>query len=225
MPQYFPQLLFGSAGVLCFAFALMEWNVRRRLALFSLSVGGFSLVCLLPGGALAQPPELPAMHQLGDGDKFQAAMLPRQEVKQILAQIEKTSFDWPDSWDSELRTRRVSLGDQEGLIVQGTSLLCGGTGNCQTWIFRRLRGRWTALFESQAPVIAGFGFLQKRSNGIRDLVAVTNAGGDRHIYTVFIFDGSRYRERQCYERTADGKEKLATMTSVPCTPRPAPTKP
>jgi hypothetical protein len=27
MPQYFPQLLFGSEGALCFALVLMEWNV------------------------------------------------------------------------------------------------------------------------------------------------------------------------------------------------------
>jgi hypothetical protein len=45
MLQYFPQLLFGSVGALCFALVLMEWNVRHRLALLSLSVAGFSLVC------------------------------------------------------------------------------------------------------------------------------------------------------------------------------------
>jgi hypothetical protein len=179
----------------------------------------FSLMFSFPDSALAQPPELPPMHQLDDREKFKIARLPHQEVEQILAQIQETSFDWPDSWASELRARRVSLGDQEGLIVQGTKLLCGGTGNCQTWVFRRLHGRWTALFESQAPVIAGFGFLPNGSNGIRDLVTVTNAGGKRDVYTVFVFDGSRYRERRCYERSADGKEKPGSITSVPCMPR------
>ena len=45
MPQNFPPLLFGSVSVLGFALALMEWKVRRRQALVSLCVAGFSLLC------------------------------------------------------------------------------------------------------------------------------------------------------------------------------------
>lgn len=54
MPEHFPQLLFGSVGALCFALALMEWNVRRRLALISLSLGGFSLLCFAADHAWAR---------------------------------------------------------------------------------------------------------------------------------------------------------------------------
>jgi len=31
--------------------------------------------------------------------------------------------------------------------VRGTNLLCGTTGNCQTWVFRSVNGRWASLFE------------------------------------------------------------------------------
>src|ERR1700737_4947634 len=54
MPQYFPQLLFGSVGALCFGLVLIEWNVRHRLALLSLSVAGFSLVCFAVDHAWAR---------------------------------------------------------------------------------------------------------------------------------------------------------------------------
>ena len=54
MPQYFPQLLFGSVGALCLALVLIEWNVQRRLALLSLSVAGFSLVCFAADHAWAR---------------------------------------------------------------------------------------------------------------------------------------------------------------------------
>ena len=161
------------------------------------------------------------MHRLEDSDKVQIARLSRKEIKQIVLQIEETSFDWPDSWDSELRARRVSLGDREGLVVQGTKLLCGGTGNCQTWVFGRAQGRWTSLFEGQAPVISGYGFSPERSNGLMDLVTVSNAGGDRDLYTFYVFDGARYREHLCYERRAGGGEQPGAMTSMPCTPHPA----
>jgi hypothetical protein len=190
-----------------------EANVAARLIIPAVAL---MVVCAV--GARAQTPELPPMSQLGAGDKFQGAKLPRQEVEQIIAQVETTSFDWPDSWDSELRIRRVSLGDQEGVIVQGTNLLCGGSGNCQTWILHQLEGRWTGLLENQAHLISGFGLLPNLSNGIRDLVTVTNAGGNRDLYTFFVFDGSRYRERRCYE-AVNGKEKPGTMTSAPCAAR------
>jgi len=40
------------------------------------------------------------------------------ERKQIIDQVENTSFDAPDSWDTELRVRRISLGQADGLIIE-----------------------------------------------------------------------------------------------------------
>jgi len=41
-------------------------------------------------------------------------------MKQIYESLESTSFDTPDSWEKELRTRRVSLGNGKELVVQGS---------------------------------------------------------------------------------------------------------
>src|SRR5260370_12066655 len=46
MPEYFPAVLFASAGALCIAIAIAEWNVRRRLAISLVALGGCSIVCL-----------------------------------------------------------------------------------------------------------------------------------------------------------------------------------
>src|ERR1700726_2347759 len=54
MPEYFPAVLFASAGALCIALAIAEWNVRRRLAISLLALGGFSLVCLAANHAWAR---------------------------------------------------------------------------------------------------------------------------------------------------------------------------
>src|SRR5262249_37615621 len=83
------------------------------------------------------PRKINWLKDLSLDETFLAAKLDAVERKQIIDQVEKTSFDVPDSWESELRVRRVSLGEAEGLIVRGTQLLCGGTGNCETWVFRR----------------------------------------------------------------------------------------
>src|SRR5216683_234706 len=54
MPEYFPALLFASSGALCLALAIAEWNGRRRLALSSLALGGFSLICFAANHAWAR---------------------------------------------------------------------------------------------------------------------------------------------------------------------------
>lgn len=74
------------------------------------------------GTALAQPLRLPAMESLKTSETFQATNLSSAETARIFKQIEETSFDYPDSWQSELRVRRVSLGDTDGLVIQGTKL-------------------------------------------------------------------------------------------------------
>ncbi len=54
MPEHFPAILFASSGALCIALAIAEWKIRRLLALSSLAVGGFSLVCFAANYAWAR---------------------------------------------------------------------------------------------------------------------------------------------------------------------------
>ena len=65
---------------------------------------------------------------------FEAAGVSAGEQKQILEVVEQSAFDTPESWIKELHIKRVDLGETPGLLIQGTNLLCGGTGNCQVWI-------------------------------------------------------------------------------------------
>src|ERR1700676_3630522 len=145
------------------------WGPYSRTLVFILLTG-----MLLSRLSLAQPIPLPTMHSVSEGQAFQTAKLPSTEVEGVLKQVEKTSFDYPDSWQAELRVRRVSLGDADGLIVGGTNLLCGGTGNCQTWVFRRSNGIWKAMFEQQVPIVSAFGFSNERSRGIKNLVTIAH---------------------------------------------------
>jgi hypothetical protein len=153
------------------------------------------------GPLLAQSIWIPTMQKaLAEFETFKAAKLSSNEANGILKQIEETSFDYPDSWQSELRVRRLSLGDRDGLVVRGTRLLCGGTGNCQTWVFRQqANGRWVSMFQRQAPIISAFGFADHTSRGIRDLVTLAHASAETSSYKVFAFDGNFYREAECYE--------------------------
>ena len=65
---------------------------------------------------------------LGTADTFAAAKLTKKEVTQLVPVLEQLAYDIPDSWKTELRARRIDLGNTEGLVFEGTNLLCGGTG-------------------------------------------------------------------------------------------------
>jgi hypothetical protein len=165
--------------------------------------------------ASSLPKKIHWLKDLGDNETFLAAKLTAAERKQIIDQVEKTSFDVPDSWESELRVRRVSLGEPDGLVIRGTQMLCGGTGNCETWIFRRSQGNWFNLFEQEAPIVSGFGFEQEATGGIKNLFVSANSSAAKESRILFKFDGNFYRQSECYEVSVNGAapEKIK---KVPC---------
>ncbi|HEX7970175.1 MAG TPA: hypothetical protein VF502_18270, partial [Stellaceae bacterium] len=101
--------------------------------------------CCVAGTALAQDLDFAAIPPLTEKDSVAAAKLSPAEVKQIFDQVEQTSFDTPDSWETELRLRRLPIAGGDGVVVRGTALLCGGTGSCETWLFRRANGAWANM--------------------------------------------------------------------------------
>ena len=133
---------------------------------------------------------------------FRAAGLSAVEIRQVVAQVENSSFDTPDSWDEELRVRRVPWVESEVLVVRGTRLLCGATGNCQVWVFRRAGKQWRSTFEKDAPLASGLGFTDRTTAGLNDLLLVSSLGGDKDRYTHYRFDGKFYRRAECFDVTA-----------------------
>src|SRR3989442_850263 len=113
--------------------------------------------------------------------------------------------------------RRLSLGTVAGLVLRGTNLLCGATGNCQTWVFRQSNGRWVGKFAQEAPIASGFGFEQQSSHGIKNLVLTSHWSAGTSLYTVFHFDGKVYAQTDCYTvgagATAGGKRQTPCRAS------------
>jgi len=155
------------------------------------------------------------LKDLRENETFLAAKLTAPERKQISEQVEKSSFDVPDSWDAELLVRQVSLGATDGLVIRGSKLLCGGTGNCQTWVFRRSQGNWLNLFEQEAPVVSGFGFDEEGSGGIKNLLVSANSSAEKEARTLFKFDGKFYRQSECYGVSLRGGREQK-VEKVPC---------
>jgi hypothetical protein len=137
------------------------------------------------------------MQSLSQKDSFGAAKLSAKETHEILDGVEQSAYDTPDSWEAELRLRRVNLGDTPGIVVQGTSMLCGGTGNCQTWVFRKTSDRWVSMMAGdQAPIASGFEFGTTFTHGIRDFTITSNSSAAASKRVTLKFDGKFYQAQQ-----------------------------
>jgi hypothetical protein len=133
----------------------------------------------------------------GPKDTFSTARLAASEIREILAGVERSAYDTPESWRTELRVKGVDLGTAEGIVLQGTKLLCGGTGNCQVFVFRRAHGHWVTLFgDEQAPIGESFELGPGSSHGIKDFSVVTNISADASERVTYVFDGRLYRRKE-----------------------------
>lgn len=133
------------------------------------------------------------MH-LGPADTIDSAHLSETEIKEIVAAAEASAYDTPPSWQSELRLKRVDLAGTPGLAVQGSKLLCGATGNCQTWIFRKNGDHWKSLFgNDEAPIVEGLRLGSATTRGVPDLTVWSNTSAEASRKAVYKFDGEKYR--------------------------------
>jgi len=136
------------------------------------------------------------MQSLGSRDTFAAAKLSAREAQEVIDAVEISAYDTPDFWKKELRVKRVDLGSYPGLVVQGSNLLCGATGNCQLWIFRKAGGKWLSMFGSdQAPIAEGFQLGPARSQGVKDLAIAANSSAEASQRVTYKFDGKQYRAK------------------------------
>lgn len=132
---------------------------------------------------------------LATADTFAAAKLMQKEVSQLIPALQELAYDIPDSWNTELRAKRIDLGSNPGLVLEGSNLLCGGTGNCQIFVFRRANDRWVSLFQGQAPICEAFTFEPGTTNGIKNLTVTTNQSAETAQRVTYQFDGQFYRSK------------------------------
>ena len=117
------------------------------------------------------------------------------EIRQLVAGLEPLAYDEPDSWSKELRVKRIDLAGGPGLVLQGKKLLCGGTGNCQLFVFRQVNGKWISLFDKQAPIGEAFEVGPGCTNGIKDFSVIANSSAEAEHRVTYKFDGKFYRSK------------------------------
>ncbi len=149
-----------------------------------IGVGGALLIAMFA----AQP------RPIAPGVRLSRTGLSAEERREIVAAVARSAYDAPDSWEEELSATRIDLGASPGIVLRGTKLLCGATGNCQLFVMRKANGRWVSLFgDDQAPLAESFELGPGVTRGIKDLTVVTNSSAETGQRIRYRFDGQIYR--------------------------------
>ena len=139
-----------------------------------------------------------------------------QEKKDILQLISKDA-DFKDYKADELAqgftAKKVDLnkdGQPEYIATLGGNL-CGANANCPTWVLGKTSSEYKSLYHGNGRQL----IVEKGSTNKYRNLRVEAAGTAILSYrTIYAFDGSMYKENQCFEFQSSGKK--TKKVSVQC---------
>jgi hypothetical protein len=103
-------------------------------------------------------------------------------------------------------------GQPEYLATLGP-FLCGTTGNCLTWVYRKTGDEYKLLLRTSGRQL----LLEKSSTGgFRDLRMEAGHSADKQDFSIYKFDGNKYLARVCYSQTYSGKGRKPKITRWKC---------
>ena len=87
-----------------------------------------------------------------------------------------------------------SDGINEFIVRGNSSLLCGGTGNCQTWIYKKSGSSYKKLLETSGEYL----LIKKTStNSYKDIFVKDHDSAYSSYQMTFKFDRNKYKESKC----------------------------
>ena len=181
----------------------------RIPALMSMMICALMATMSQPTAASAQEFKMSGnMYSSHGGRPISDLALSQQEISDLLSMVLSTGLDDEDMRSAaalrkELDGRHIDMGEgaDKGLILQGTHTLCGATGNCATWLFRRAGTTWKLLGpRNSAPLAASFGFTATKHNNLRNLVIFNNTSAGSGTVEVWQFNGTVYESKECYSQ-------------------------
>lgn len=159
---------------------------------------------LLPLAAAAAPIEFKAFPLPADADTFVQSGLRPAARKEILENVALTAYDRPESWEAELRVRHERVGPWHVAIVRGTSMLCGATGNCQTWLFRLDGSHWhNVIAAGQAPIVDAISLTRAGRSRPWRLATRTRISAEESRFAGYRFDGRLFQRTRCQVSAVD----------------------
>lgn len=148
-------------------------------------------------------------------DKILSAVLNDLRKRKDFIEDLKFYLDKGESWSCEdilYVTQSVDLngdGVNEKVVRGKNTLLCGGTGNCPTWIYKKSSGVYKRLLESGGVSLE---VRRKLTNGYRNIFVKDHASCCTSYQTSYKFDRGNYKENQCLfvDECIKGKKIITT---------------
>jgi hypothetical protein len=161
---------------------------------------------LLPLTAAAAAIDFKPFPLPSDADTFVDSGLRPAARREIFENVAVTAYDTPESWDAELRVRRERVGPWHVAVVRGTSLLCGATGNCQTWLFRLDGRHWVNVIAAgQAPIVDGLSLTRAGRGRPWRLATRTRISAQESGFAEYRFDGRLFQRTRCQVSGVDSE--------------------
>ncbi len=162
------------------------------------------LASLLPLATVAQEIEFKPLPMPSNEDTFVDSGLKPAARREIFDAVAITAYDTPESWDAELRVRRQRVGPWFVAVVRGTSLLCGATGDCQTWLFRLEGKHWVNVIAAgQAPIVDALSLTRAGRGRPWRLMARAHVSAEERRFADYRFDGRVFQRTRCRVSAVD----------------------
>jgi hypothetical protein len=166
----------------------------------------FRIAFLLPLAAVAAPIDFKPLPLPTDADTFVESGLRISARKEIIENVAVTAYDTPEAWEAELRVQHQKVGPWHVAVVRGTSMLCGATGNCQTWLFRLDGKHWVNVIAAgQAPIVDGLSLTRAGRNRPWRLVTRARISAQESRFAEYRFDGRLFQRTACKVSAVDAE--------------------
>lgn len=102
-------------------------------------------------------------------------------------------------------------GKKEIILRGKTSGLCGATGNCEFWVFGKMRGKYQELLSDKDYYrISEMGkqIKNKKTNNYADILLTYRFSISDIAYTTYKFNGQKYIKSKCQVSVPNYKEKI-----------------
>jgi hypothetical protein len=161
-----------------------------------------------------RPPPIRDMYVSWEGQPIGEIGLKPRELTDMLSRLLSTlshgagaDLRSPAALEKKLLARHVDMGEgvDKGLDVHGRDELCGASGNCATWFFRRSHEKWILVLGGTWP--GAFAFIPPKHNGLLDLVLVMHLSAAEAPTDVWQFNGTKFELLKSYCMDGDGQSQ------------------
>ncbi len=204
----------GSFNVVKTKEAVNETQTKGNVGYGSASASGNSLIYNQP-------------NQVSDVQKKPQISCTDKEILPVWNQLKKDKefrkrseeFYMDADCSKTLDVQAIDLNDdgQKELILWGKSgNLCGGTGNCDMWIYEKKNGIYKQILQSNAyndGEDKWFEVNKVKANGYRNILLKGHATASETTEHFYEFNGKRYAEKKCLYVNYFSNEEEPSITT------------